>query len=107
MNILSALFYFLQEVKENLNQILFNDELGMQLKNFNLDHCFDMITKIIKLILNVQEQIDLVSIADIIPKSETDTFLIMQSLEGEIIKLKKVLFSNLIISKSFISTSCF
>lgn len=91
---------FLQEVKENLDQLLFNEEMSLQIKNFNIISCFELVSKIIKLSLNIQEQIKTTSIEDFIPKNETDLFIILSNLEGEIIKLKKVLHqTNKILKK--------
>lgn len=66
--------------------------MSLQIKNFNIISCFELVSKIIKLSLNIQDQIKTTSIEDCIPKNETDLFIVLSNLEGEIIKLKKVFF---------------
>ena len=77
-------------MKEKLNDNLFSDEVGMELKNFSIDNSFQMISKIIKLVLNLQQKIKSVSVTDLVASKENDCFLIIQSLEAEITKLRKV-----------------
>ena len=77
-------------MKERLNDLLFAEEVGMELKNFSLNNSFEMISKIIKLVLNLQQKIKSVSLKDLVTAKENDSFLVIQTLEAEITKLRKV-----------------
>ena len=79
-------------MKEKLNDLLFAEEVGMELKNFSLDNSFQMISKIIRLVLNLQQKIKSVSVTDLVTAKENDSFLVIQTLEAEIAKLRKVKF---------------